>query len=144
MSFWEKALFDLDWPKFWIWKKLRQIFDKFYSKGHISGIFILVSQYSPIILASFKSKILNLFCLAIFWHFWMVWFRSTCVVYVFKTHMQAFIWFHFIILGCTKLYHTTKNDYILLFEKKKWEKRSYKSGKEIKNCFYLLIKVRGF
>ena len=26
----EKALFDLDWPKFWIWKKLRQFFGKVY------------------------------------------------------------------------------------------------------------------
>ena len=24
MSFWENALFDLDWPKSWIWKKLRE------------------------------------------------------------------------------------------------------------------------
>ena len=37
------------------------------------GIFILVSYCSPIILASFKSKISNVFCPAIFWHF-----RNVC------------------------------------------------------------------
>mgnify|MGYP006903695083 CR=1 FL=1 len=30
VPFWEKALYDLDWHKSWIWKKLRQIFDKVY------------------------------------------------------------------------------------------------------------------
>ena len=62
--------FGRNWDKF---------LTNFTSKGHISGIFILVSQYSPIILASFKSKILNVFCLAIFWHFrmvWDVWFKK--------------------------------------------------------------------
>ena len=30
VSFWEKALFDLDWPKSRIWKKLRPILKKVY------------------------------------------------------------------------------------------------------------------
>ena len=30
VTFWEKALFDLDWPKSWIWKKLMHIFEKVY------------------------------------------------------------------------------------------------------------------
>ena len=30
VSFWEKALFDLDWPKSWIWKKVSDIFEKVY------------------------------------------------------------------------------------------------------------------
>ena len=43
-----------------------------FSKGHPYSIFILVSQCSPIMLASFKSKIWNVFCPAIFLHFRMV------------------------------------------------------------------------
>ena len=29
VSFWKKTLFDQDWPKSWIYRKLRHIFDKF-------------------------------------------------------------------------------------------------------------------
>ena len=45
------------------------------SKGHPYSIFILVSYCSPTMLASFKSKIRNVFCPAIFLHFRMVWCR---------------------------------------------------------------------
>ena len=43
-----------------------------FSKGHPYSISILVSQHSPIMLASFKIKIWNVFCPAIFQHFRMV------------------------------------------------------------------------
>jgi hypothetical protein len=47
-----------------------------FSKGHPYSISILVSQCSPIMLASFKSKIWNVFCPAIFLNF-----RMVCLVF---------------------------------------------------------------
>ena len=44
-----------------------------FSKGHPYSISIFVSWCSPIMLASFKTKIWNVFCPAIFLYFRMVW-----------------------------------------------------------------------
>ena len=59
VSFWEKALLDPDWPKFWLWKKLRHTFQK-STNGTFKALQMMLFEKFWVQMPSFDKEYSNL------------------------------------------------------------------------------------